>query len=249
MGTAIARLAADEPERFEVLGGIDRNSAAEHASLFPSISTAEAGADLLLRADVLIDFSAPPLLVDVLRVRREVGAAGAFVSGTTGLGEAEKDLLQEEAERAAVLTAANFSLGVNLLVELSERVARSLGRSWDIEIVETHHRRKEDAPSGTALALGEAVAKGLDQDLDSVRVDGRSGRPGARPDGEIAFHSLRGGDVVGDHHVHFLSDLERIELTHRASDRAVFAAGALHAASWISGRGAGRYSMKQVLDL
>lgn len=247
MGRTVARLAAADPS-FELIGGIDR-AGAEDDEIFPSISSATDAGDLLRTADVLIDFSAPALLTDVLRIRSRVGASGAVVIGTTGLGEIERGVVRDEARRAAVLTAANFSLGVNLLIALSERVARSLGRSWDVEIVEAHHRRKEDAPSGTALAIGEAVAAGLDEDLEAVRVDGRSGRPGPRPSGQIGFHAVRGGDVAGDHHVHFLGDLERVELTHRASDRAVFAAGALHAARWIRGREPGLYTMKEVLDL
>lgn len=247
MGRAVALLASDDAT-FLLLGGIDRN-ASEDDNLYPTISSVAHAGDLLDQADVLIDFSAPALLADVLRARKTAGATSAVVIGTTGLSETEHALVREEAERAPVLVAANFSLGVNLLIELSERVARSLGRSWDVEIVEAHHRRKEDAPSGTALAIGEAVAAGLDEELGKVRVDGRSGRPGARPTGEIGFHSIRGGDVAGDHQVHFLSNLERVELTHRASDRAVFAAGALHAARWIHAREPGMYTMKQVLDL
>src|SRR5690606_15082113 len=120
--------------------------------------------------------------------------------------------------------AANFSIGVNLLLALVERAAAALP-AFDLEVVETHHRRKEDAPSGTALALGQALALGRGVALEPVRQDGRSGRPGARPGGEIGFHALRGGDVIGDHTVHLIGDLERLELTHRASDRALFAGG------------------------
>lgn len=246
MGRAVARLVDAEPET-ELIGGVDRTVAS--LDPYPVISTIADARDLLARADVLIDFSAPALLAEMLEARKAAGITSALVSGTTGLGEKETRMLDEESSRAPVLTAANFSLGVNLLVQLSERVARILGPAWDIEIVETHHRRKEDAPSGTALAIGEAVASGRGEELASVRIDGRTGRPGARPTGQVGFHSLRGGDVVGDHHVHFLGDLERLELTHRASDRAVFAAGAIHAARWLSGRSPGRYTMKQVLDL
>lgn len=246
MGRAVARLVEADPQ-LELIGGIDREGTASDP--YPVVVGAADAAELLARADVLIDFSAPALLAEVLKARRDAGLTSALVTGTTGLGDAEHGMLREEAESAPVLTAANFSLGVNLLVQLSERVARTLGTAWDVEIIEAHHRRKEDAPSGTALAIGQAVADGLGEDLTEVRVDGRTGRPGARPAGQIAFHAVRGGDVVGDHHVHFLGELERIELTHRASDRSVFAAGAIHAARWLAGRSPGRYSMREVLDL
>jgi 4-hydroxy-tetrahydrodipicolinate reductase len=246
MGRAVARLVEADPA-FELIGGIDREDAS--AEPFPVVASMGRAGELLDRADVVIDFSAPALLAELLRARRTAGITSALVSGTTGLGEAEGELLQAETSWAPVLTAANFSLGINLLVQLSERVARILGSAFDVEIVEAHHRRKEDAPSGTALAIGEAVASGLDEKLAAVRIDGRSGRPGPRPSGQIALHAVRGGDVVGDHHVHFLGDLERLELTHRASDRAVFAAGAVHAARWLTGRAPGRYTMKEVLNL
>jgi 4-hydroxy-tetrahydrodipicolinate reductase len=137
---------------------------------------------------------------------------------------------------------------VNVLLSLVRDAARAL-EGYDVEIVEAHHRRKEDAPSGTALALGEAVADGRGLTLDRVRRDGRSGRPGPRPDGEIGFHAVRGGQVVGDHEVLFLGEMERVELVHRASDRTLFAAGALRAARWLSGRPAGRYTMLDVLGI
>ncbi len=246
MGRAVARLVEADPD-LQLIGGIDREGTS--AEPYPVVAAVADSGDLLEGADVLIDFSAPALLTEVLRARRKAAVTSALISGTTGLGDAESEMLREESSLAPVLTAANFSLGVNLLVQLSERVARILGSAWDVEIVETHHRRKEDAPSGTALAIGQAVAAGRDEQLAAVRIDGRTGRPGARPAGQIAFHALRGGDVVGDHHVHFLGDLERLELTHRASDRAVFAAGAIHAARWLNGRSPGRYTMKEVLDL
>ena len=246
MGRAVARLAGADPH-LELIGGIDREGSSTEP--YPVVAGVRDAAELLSRSDVVIDFSAPALLAEVLQARRSAGLSSALVSGTTGLADDVSEMLRAESGHAPVLTAANFSLGVNLLVQLSERVARTLGTSWDVEIIEAHHRRKEDAPSGTALAIGEAVASGLGEKLSDVRIDGRTGRPGARPTGQIAFHALRGGDVVGDHHVHFLGELERIELTHRASDRAVFAAGAIHAARWLARRSPGKYSMREVLDL
>ncbi|MEX0907087.1 MAG: 4-hydroxy-tetrahydrodipicolinate reductase, partial [Gemmatimonadota bacterium] len=151
---------------------------------------------------------------------------------------------------AAVLTAANFSIGVNLLLSLCEEVGGALDASaWDVEITEAHHARKVDAPSGTAIALGQAVARGRGVELAAVRRDGRSGHVGARSSGEIGMHSLRGGNVVGEHTVTFFGARERIELSHAATDRAVFAEGALAAAHWLAGRAPGRYAMRDVLNL
>jgi 4-hydroxy-tetrahydrodipicolinate reductase len=174
----------------------------------------------------------------------------ALVVGTTGLDDDTVKQLDALARRTAVLVAANFSVGVNLLLGLAEQAARVLpAATYDVEIVETHHGRKLDAPSGTALALGEAVARGRSVELAGVRRDGRSGTTGERPRGEIAFHALRGGSVAGEHHLHFLGQRERIELAHHAEDRALFAEGALVAARWITGRAPGRYTMGDVLGL
>ena len=247
MGRTVAKLAEADPA-FRLVGGIDREGAEAPGSL-PSLAAPEGAGALLLGADVLIDFSAPVFLRSLLMDRIDILTGTALVIGTTGLGPDEERLLDEAAQRSAVLTAANFSVGVNLLLALAERAAASLGTEFDIEIVEAHHRRKEDAPSGTALALGAAVAAGRGVELAGVRRDGRSGRPGPRTEGEVGFHSLRGGDVVGDHHVHFIGELEQIELTHRASDRSLFAAGALRAARWLHGRAPGRYTMRDVLGL
>ena len=247
MGSTLARLVGAD-SGLTIAGGLDREGA-DAPPAFPEIrSPADAG-DLIRSADVVVDFSAPEFLARILTEQADALAGRALVAGTTGLGEAEERLLARAAERSPVLTAANFSVGVNVLLALVERAARALGPEYDVEIVEAHHRRKEDAPSGTALALGQAVAAGRGVDLATVRRDGRSGRPGARPDGEIGFHALRGGSVVGEHDVMFIGDLDRIEIAHRATDRALFAAGALRAARWLTGRPAGRYEMRQVLGL
>ncbi|MQA92377.1 MAG: 4-hydroxy-tetrahydrodipicolinate reductase [Gemmatimonas sp.] len=248
MGRTVARLAAADPD-FIVVGGLDREGASDPPEEVPEVATPANPGSLLGSADVVIDFSAPAFLRQVLTTRSESGDTTGLVVGTTGLSSEDRILLERASESAPVLTAANFSVGVNLLLMLAEQAAASLGQRFDVEIVETHHRRKEDAPSGTALALGEAVASGRSVDLDEVRRDGRSGRPGPRPDGEIGFHSLRGGDVIGEHHVHFIGELERIDLTHRAEDRAVFAAGALRAARWLAAQKPGFYSMRDVLGL
>lgn len=250
MGRTLAQLIGQDAE-LNLLGGIARTGQADdaHAAGFPEVCPLEEAGELIRSADAIIDFSAPEFLARLLAKHREALYGRAVVVGTTGLGSREQTLLAELAARSAVLSATNFSVGVNVLLSLVEQAARALGPEYDIEIVEAHHRRKEDAPSGTALSLGEAVARGREVELGSVRRDGRSGRPGARPAGEIGFHAVRGGDVVGDHQVLFLGDLDRIELVHRASDRALFAAGALRAARWLVGRPVGRYTLRDVLGL
>jgi 4-hydroxy-tetrahydrodipicolinate reductase len=248
MGRTLAALAADDPA-FEIVGGIGSEAEGGAANGFPLRPSPEDAGDLARAADAVIDFSAPELLHRLLETQGQALAGRALVVGTTGLGADEERLLEAQAKSSAVLTAANFSVGVNLLVALAERTARVLGEGYDVEIVEAHHRRKADAPSGTALALGEAVVRGRGVALGGVRVDGRSGRPGARPAGEIGFHALRGGDVIGEHTVMYIGERERVELTHRAADRALFAEGALRAAGWLAGRPAGRYSMRDVLGL
>ena len=245
MGRTLARLAAAD-SAFEVVGGLDRGRTGSPD--LPGATTFADGAQLLEGADVIIDFSAPSFLRELLQYHAKLGGGPALVTGTTGLEGGEESLLEEAAGRVPVLTAANFSVGVNLLLLFAERAAAALPE-FDLEVVEAHHRRKEDSPSGTALALGEALARGRGVQLAEVRQDGRSGRPGPRPQGEIGFHALRGGDLIGEHTVHLIGDLERIELAHRASDRALFAAGALRAARWITGRSPGRYSMRDLLDL
>jgi 4-hydroxy-tetrahydrodipicolinate reductase len=249
MGTTLTRMAAEDPG-LQVVGGIDRDAGEDRACDVgcPVLHTPEEAGELLRAADVVIDFSAPELLRRLLEAQGEALTGRALVVGTTGLREAER-LLDEQARRSPVLLAANFSVGVNLLLSFAEAAARVLGPAYDVEIVEAHHRRKVDAPSGTALELGRSVARGHAVELDAVRRDGRSGRPGARPAGEIGFHAVRGGDVVGEHRVMYLGERERIELAHLAQDRALFAEGALRAARWMVGRPAGRYSMRDVLGL
>jgi 4-hydroxy-tetrahydrodipicolinate reductase len=247
MGREIGRLAAGGAE-VEIAAGIAPDEhTGEAPAGYPTLVPAGEAVRALRDADVWIDFSAPGFLRRLLEGAGESGD-WALVVGTTGLGAEEEALLERHAGVRPVLTAANFSVGVNVLLSLVRQAAAAL-EGYDAEIVEAHHRRKEDAPSGTALALGEALAEGRGVRLDEVRRDGRSGRPGARPAGEIGFHALRGGEVVGDHHVHFLGELDRLELVHRAGDRALFAAGALRAARWLSGRPAGRYEMRDVLGL
>ena len=211
---------------------------------------ADAGDDVAALArtsDVLVDFSSPAALAGNLDAA--AGAGIGIVVGTTGLGDAHEALIDAAAERIAVLQAANMSLGVNLLAHLAREAAARLGDDWDVEIVEMHHRMKRDAPSGTALLLGAAVAQGRGVSLDAVSERGRDGVAEPRAPGTIGFASLRGGSVAGDHQLVFATEGERIELGHRAESRAVFAHGAVKAAVWLAGKPAGRYAMSDVLGL
>lgn len=196
---------------------------------------------------VAIEFSSPAATVKHAALAARQGIA--YVAGTTGLASCDEDELREAAERIPVVYAANYSIGMTLLADLVQRAAASLGPEFDIEIVEMHHRHKVDAPSGSALALGRAAAKGRGVVLDDVAVRGRDGVTGARDKGAIGFAALRGGDVPGDHTVIYAGDGERLELTHRASDRDIFARGAIRAALWAVGKPAGLYDMRDVLGL
>ena len=199
------------------------------------------------QADVVIDFSSPDGSEDALRWAKEHRAA--FVCGTTGLEEGFFERLDDAADHIPVLYAANMSLGVNVLMHLVTEAARMLPESFDAELVELHHRRKVDAPSGTALALLESLNHGRgDAPRANARFE-RSGQVGARSSREIGVFAVRGGTVAGEHTVYFLGEDERIELRHQAKDRSVFARGAVQAARWIAGRTPGRYSMRDVLGL
>ena len=198
-------------------------------------------------ADVLLDFSVPSALDVHLRAARAAGTP--ILVGTTGLSRAQHALIDDAAAEVAVLQTGNTSLGVTLLGLLVREAAARLGVDWDIEILEMHHRHKVDAPSGTALLLGEAAAAGRGTTLGEVRVDDRAGLTGARTEGTIGFSSLRGGSVVGDHTVVFAAEGERLELSHIGQDRSIFAHGAVRAALWLAGRAPGRYRMGDVLGL
>lgn len=198
----------------------------------------------LATAKVLIDFSAAAALPNHIAAAVERGVG--LVIGTTGLTAEHERLLAAAAERTPVLAAPNMAVGVNLLFELAPLVTRALGEAYDIEIVEAHHNRKKDAPSGTALRLLDLVLEARARDRSAASF-GREGAAATRRAGEIGVHAVRAGDIVGEHTIHFVTDGERIEITHRASSRDTFAAGALRAARWLAGRPAGRYTMKDVL--
>ena len=204
-------------------------------------------ADVIDDFDVLVDFTTP---ASTLANAAACAAAGKqIVVGTTGFTEDETLQLFSYQSQSALCKAANFSTGVNVTLKLLRQAAEILGDDYDIEIYEAHHRHKVDAPSGTALAMGEAVAEGVDRNLRDVAVYGREGLTGARKSETIGFATVRGGDVVGDHTVMFLADGERVEISHKASSRMSFARGAIRAATWLAAKPAGLYSMQDVLGL
>jgi 4-hydroxy-tetrahydrodipicolinate reductase len=196
--------------------------------------------------DVLVDFSAPKALQASLD--RAVSAGAPILVGTTGLGDEHHQAMAEAAKQVAVLRAPNTSLGIGLLRTLVEQAAARLGPEWDVEILEMHHRAKIDAPSGTALMLGQAAAQGRGKTLPELGRFDRFGEPHPREPGTIGFASLRGGSVAGDHVVIFAGDGERIELGHRADSRMIFARGALAAARFLVGKPAGLYAMRDVIE-
>lgn len=197
--------------------------------------------------DALIDFTSPEATVEHAGLAHQHGKA--LIVGTTGLSEVEHAALASAAQKAPVLQAANMSVGVNLLLSLVEQVAQKLNQEYDIEVFEAHHRHKVDAPSGTALALGEAAAKGRGIKFKDAFIPARLGQIGARVPGSIGISVFRGGDVIGDHTVTFAGVGECLELTHKASDRSLFAKGAVKAALWLKGKGPGLYSMRDVLGV
>ena len=203
--------------------------------------------EVFAAAHAVIDFTTPEASVR----HAELAAQGqvAYVVGTTGLTPEQQDMIERAARHTPVVQAANMSLGINVLLDLVERAAARLDADYDIEVLEMHHRWKVDAPSGTALALGRAAAAGRDSALDEVAQRGRDGMTGPRRRGDIGFAALRGGDVTGDHTVVFAAEGERIELTHKAASREIYARGALKAALWARGKPSGLYSMKDVLGL
>ena len=243
-------------EGVTLAGGTDRpgspflgQDVAGQAGLAPVGSRVTQDAPALFAAsDVVIDFTSPDATLAHGALARSGGTA--LVVGTTGLDPDRKKRLTAHAAGAPIVFAPNMSLGVNLVFALVEKVAGALGPDIaDIEIVELHHKHKVDAPSGTALGIGEAAARGRGVDPDAAAVLGRVGHTGTRPPGAIGFAALRGGDAVGEHTALFAMAGERLEITHKATDRAIFARGAVQAARWIAGKPAGLYSMMDVLGL
>jgi 4-hydroxy-tetrahydrodipicolinate reductase len=220
-----------------VLAGLPANGIALVADTKP----------LLAKADAIVDFTAPKATVALAALAAEAGKI--HIIGTTGLATEDDGKIKDAARTAVIVKSGNMSLGVNLLAALTKRVAKTLDDDFDIEIVEMHHNKKVDAPSGTALLLGRAAADGRGVDLGQRSVRARDGQTGARRAGDIGFAALRGGTVVGEHSVIFAGSAERIELVHKAEDRMIFARGALKAAMWARGQKPGLYSMADVLGL
>jgi 4-hydroxy-tetrahydrodipicolinate reductase len=243
IGGRMGRLLAEEVAKAGVtlVGGVDREPA-PGMRMFPDIAA------LAAASDVVLDFTHASAAA--AHARALAGSGCAWVLGTSGLSAADESLVADTARTNAVVYAANFSPGVTLVMALARQMAAALpAESYDAEIVEMHHRQKVDAPSGTAVAMGRAVAAGRGVALEDVRESGRDGHTGPRKTGAIGFAALRGGQVVGEHTLLFAAADEHIALTHRAFDRRAFAAGAVLAAKWIAGRPPGLYSMNDVLGL
>lgn len=252
MGMSLASLAAADAD-IELVGATE---VAGHPSIGcglgdfvegaePGVSVSDSIEVAAGAADVIIDFTVPE--ATLAHAEYSVRNEKSMVIGTTGFTPEQREELLRLLEQIPCVFAPNMSVGVNILFEISRQVAFHLGDSYDAEIFETHHRGKADSPSGTAIALGEAVASGLGSELADAARYQRHGRIGAREKGEIGIQTLRGGDVVGDHTVMFLGDGERVELTHKATSRDNFSAGALRAAKWIPGKSPGVYAMRDVL--
>jgi len=238
MGRAVAAILADQAE-VVLAARFDRPDAVAEGLVDQETA--------LAACDVVIDFSTPAASTALAQACAARGGP-ALVIGSTGFDEAQAAAIDKAGERIAIVRAGNFSLGVNMLMGLVEQAARLLPPDgYDIEVFEAHHRRKVDAPSGTALMLGEAAAKGRGVALSSVAARGRDGITGARPPGEIGFSVLRGGGIVGDHSVIFAAEEEILTLSHSARDRGLFARGAAAAARWVAGRPPGAYTMQDVL--
>ncbi len=254
MGRELIRVIAAEPD-CSVSGATETAGSSllgkdigELAGIDPlGLVVSSDAAAVIAASDVIVDFTVPKASVEFARLAAKSGTAA--VIGTTGFDAEAEAAIVEAAKAIAIVKAGNMSLGVNLLVALARQAAAALGNEFDIEIVEMHHRMKVDAPSGTALMLGEAAASGRGLALDEHCVRVRDGVTGPRRRGDIGFATLRGGSVIGEHTIIFAGDGERIELTHRAADRGIFAKGAVRAALWTKDRAPGLYAMSDVLGI
>ena len=252
MGTEIIR-AAQSRREMQVTAALERSGSdpiGADAGELAGISRLEVPvSDSLVDSDfdILIDFTNPGATLRHVEQCREKGAR--MVIGTTGLGEADRARIGEAAKEIAIVLAPNMSVGVNLCLGLLQMAARALGDSVDVEVVEAHHRHKVDAPSGTALRMGEVVAEALGRSLEEDAVYCREGVTGERERTAIGFSTIRGGDIVGEHTVMFIGDGERVEIAHKAGSRIIFANGALRAAEWLADRESGLYDMQDVLGL
>ena len=259
MGSRILQLASED-DSFEVVGAIEAKNYAGVGSAMAlahangcdavegqKISISSSLSDIISYADVLIDFTQPDATLE--HVREAVRARKGIVIGTTGLSKAQMEELSEAGHKIPIVQAPNMSVGMNILFKLSEMLGMQLDDSYDIEIIEAHHRFKNDAPSGSALEIARQAARGRKVNLDEAALYGRKGFTGERKKGSIGIHALRGGDVVGEHTIRFMTQGEMIELTHRASSRDAFAQGALRAAKFVYGKRPGLFNMQNVLGL
>ncbi|MBT8496093.1 MAG: 4-hydroxy-tetrahydrodipicolinate reductase [Deltaproteobacteria bacterium] len=245
MGRMVLDCAAERDDA-EVSAAVDHPRSPLLGTAVSDVTVTSDVAAGLAGSEVYIDFTTPE--ATAAAARAAASSKTAAVIGTTGLTDDGLAALDALADVAPVLVAANFSLGVNLLINLAEIAARALA-GYDLEVVELHHRRKRDAPSGTAIAVAEALARGRGVGYDQSKLYARAGDVGPRTDDEIGVFAVRGGDIIGEHTAYLVGDKERIELTHRAGSRAIFADGALTAACWLAGKAPGRYSMRDVLEL
>ncbi len=246
MGQMLVR-EIERTEGASLVGALEGPSSKAVGTETGGVKIVSDAAAAIAAANVLIDFTVPAATVAHAKVCADKGVS--MVIGTTGLDPEQTKAIHEAAKKVPILWAANMSLGVNILLALVEKTASILDPSYDIEIVEMHHRHKIDAPSGTALALGKAAAAGRKVELEKVWRKSRDGHTGARPAGEIGFATLRGGEEVGVHTVMFAAAGERLEISHRSFSRETYAAGAVRAAQWLSGKKPGLYGMKDVLGL
>ncbi len=249
MGKMIVEALAERPGEVILGGAVERpghTALGQPASAPGSTVVSDDLAAVMPGADAIIDFTAPEATRGIveLAARHKVAA----VIGTTGLSADTRAAIFHAGATIPIVVSPNFSIGVNLLLELVEQAARKLGPTFDLEVVEFHHRAKRDAPSGTAIAIAEALARGRDADLSQVKRYSREGDVGARIPGEIGVVAVRGGDIVGEHIAHFLGAAERLEIAHRATSRLIFARGAVHAAIWSADKPPGVYSMRDVLN-
>ncbi|WP_108483896.1 4-hydroxy-tetrahydrodipicolinate reductase [Oceaniglobus ichthyenteri] len=254
MGQMLARMVTDSDAMY-LAGALERSG---HPWIGQDLGLAMGGVEsgipveddptaAFARGDVVIDFTAPAATVAFARAAGESGIA--HVIGTTGFSDEDIAAIDKASQNTVIVRAGNMSLGVNLLTQLVKQVAAALDPSYDIEVIEYHHRHKVDAPSGTALMLGEAAAEGRGVALPDVADRGRDGITGARTPGDIGFSAIRGGDIIGEHDVMFAAEGEQIILSHKATDRSLFARGALKAALWTKGKNPGAYDMLDVLGL
>lgn len=245
MGQALVRCAGPG---LIIAGGSERPGSDALGPAPGGWTVSESAAKAAQSAEVWIDFTTPTATLEALDQLKLTKVKAAII-GTTGLSPSQEMQVADHARRIAIVRDRNFSLGVNLMIGLVEQVAARLKDGWDIEITEGHHRRKVDAPSGTALMIGEAAARGREAKLTDLRTPPYDGQPGARAEGTIGFSVIRGGGIIGDHDAAFISDEEILSISHRALDRAIFAKGALAAAKWAADQKPGLYAMKDVLAL